>query len=222
MWKVYVHTNKVNGMKYVGRTCLTMERRCLNGEGYKPKEGSSPFYDAIKSLGWKNFSTEVLYQNLTEEESMKLEKALIRKLESHISTGKGYNTMWGGESKVDFHSAETRQRLSELNKGRKRTEESRKKMSEAKKGKKRTYEDKLKIGISMYKAKNPNCSDEEAIEIAKYNLEVKAQRKANKEARARKLASAEHPVVEISSNESEWTTKEAEKLFSQTYSSKES
>lgn len=219
MWKVYVHTNRENGMKYVGRTTLTMKRRCLNGEGYRPKEGSSPFYDAIKEFGWGKFKTEVLYQNLTAEESEKLEKALIRKLESHVSTGKGYNTMWGGESKIEFHSKETRQKISEANKGRKRTEETKEKMREAKKGKQQSYETKLKIGMAMYKRNNPNCSDQEAKEMAKYNLELLAQRKAYREERQHRFANMEYPVVEVDDEEAEWVTKEAERLYSQYYGS---
>lgn len=34
-YKVYVYTNKVNGKKYVGQTCQSLEYRANNGRGYK-------------------------------------------------------------------------------------------------------------------------------------------------------------------------------------------
>lgn len=34
-YKVYVYTNKINGKKYVGQTCQSLEYRANNGRGYK-------------------------------------------------------------------------------------------------------------------------------------------------------------------------------------------
>ena len=34
-FKVYIHTNKINGKRYIGQTCQPLERRFANGKGYK-------------------------------------------------------------------------------------------------------------------------------------------------------------------------------------------
>lgn len=218
MWRVYVHTNKVNGMKYVGRTSLTMAKRCQNGEGYRPKTGSSPFYDAIKEYGWSNFSTKVLYSKLTAEEALKLEKTLIRNLESHISTGKGYNTDWKGEKFTGrYQSEEVRKRISEANKGNTHSEETKNKIRESRKGKTQSYETRLKIGVTLYKKKNPNCTDEEAIEVVKLNMKQVDQRKINREERKKKFANVKHKVEEVSKEEGTWVINEAESLYAKYY-----
>ena len=43
-WCVYMHTNKINGKKYVGITCKIPRKRWENGKGYKGQR----FYLAIE------------------------------------------------------------------------------------------------------------------------------------------------------------------------------
>lgn len=173
MWRLYVHTNKTNGKRYVGITSTTVAKRWHRGDGYKPPvEGSSPFYNAIQKYGWDNFRHEVLFENLTREEACNLEKIMIKKLESHVSTGKGYNLDWGGAGTSGrVISEETRRKISEANKGRKVSDEFRAKMSELTKGRKHSFETRIKIGISAYLKNHPEVTYEEAWDIVKNNIE---------------------------------------------------
>ena len=66
---VYIHTNKLNGKKYVGQTCQRPEKRWNNGKGYKLE---TYFGKAIKKYGWDNFEHEIVAENLTKEETKKL------------------------------------------------------------------------------------------------------------------------------------------------------
>lgn len=95
IWSVYIHTNKVNGKRYVGITSKLPEKRWQNGHGYK----GQTFYKAIKKYGWDNFEHEIVASNLTEDEASNFERILIRELDSFIGH-KGYNVSIGGGTSV--------------------------------------------------------------------------------------------------------------------------
>lgn len=90
-WSVYIHTNKLNGKRYVGITSKIPEKRWQNGFGYH----GQPFYKAIKKYGWDNFDHEIIASHLTKEEAENFEKILIQKLDSYIKRN-GYNVSIGG------------------------------------------------------------------------------------------------------------------------------
>ena len=99
-WVVYIHTNKINGKKYVGMTSNVKSRFSGNGRNYlhKNKKGeySQPlFARAILKYGWENFSHEIVEENLSLENANKLEKELIIKYDTQ-NTKKGYNIREGG------------------------------------------------------------------------------------------------------------------------------
>lgn len=123
---VYIHTNKIDGKRYVGLTSCgnNPNKRWQNGKGYK---GCSHFYNAILKYGWDNFEHEIIASNLTLSEANHFEELLIRILGT-TDSNKGYNLKFGGESNI--HSEETRRKMSESQKGKKMSEESRKKLSE--------------------------------------------------------------------------------------------
>ena len=75
-WTVYIHTNNINGKKYVGITSRDVKLRWQNGLGYK----KCYFANAIQKYGWDNFSHEIVYENLSKEEAFLKEKELIENI----------------------------------------------------------------------------------------------------------------------------------------------
>lgn len=104
---VYIHTNKINGKKYIGQTCKTPSARWQNGTGYKTQKH---FWNAICKYGWDNFEHEVVASNLTQDEANTFEKILIEKLET-MNPDKGYNKDSGGNNGKRA-SEETRKKIS--------------------------------------------------------------------------------------------------------------
>ena len=128
-YTVYKHTSP-NGKIYIGITKQELSKRWENGRGYKhcPR-----FYSAIKKHGWDSFEHKVLQEGLTKEEAEAEEIRLIA-LHKSNQAEYGYNIENGGNCS-GTHSAETRRKISEANKGRKFSEESIEKMRKAHKGK---------------------------------------------------------------------------------------
>ena len=90
---VYAHLNKVDNNKiYIGITCQKPKQRWSNGEGYRD---CPRFYEAIQQYGWDNFDHVILFQDLTKEEAIEKEKALIA-LYDATDPIKGYNVSQGG------------------------------------------------------------------------------------------------------------------------------
>lgn len=133
---VYIHTNKINGKKYVGQTCQKPEYRWNNGKNYKE---CLHFYNAIEKYGWDEFDHEIIASNLTKDEADNFEKILIQKLDT-MNPDIGYNLRAGG-SEVIF-SEESKKKMSESHiglfvgekhpmYGKKHSEESKNKISES-------------------------------------------------------------------------------------------
>lgn len=77
-YRIYKYTNILNGMKYVGSTCLTQYQRA--GKGGRNYIKSCPvFGEAIVQDGWGNFKYEVIEDGLTKEEACEREKYWIEK-----------------------------------------------------------------------------------------------------------------------------------------------
>lgn len=148
---VYIHTNKINGKKYVGQTCQwPPEKRWKGGAGY---HNSTYFYRAINKYGWDNFEHQIIKQDLTLEEADDLEKSLI-KLFNTVNPH-GYNAKEGGAN--GRPSEETKRKMSESNTGKRHSDETKKKLSEINTGRHHTEETKRKISEST---KNKIVSDE--------------------------------------------------------------
>lgn len=93
---VYKHTNKLNGLVYIGITNNVKRRWRNNGIEYKPdRKNSSRFWNAISKYGWDNFKHEILYKDLTFKQACKLEKENISKYNSQDKEI-GYNIASGG------------------------------------------------------------------------------------------------------------------------------
>lgn len=133
---VYLHTNQLNGKKYVGITCRKPEYRWNSGKGYsnQPK-----FYNAIKKYGWDSFTHTIIAKGLPEECAKTYEKIYIVLFDTIEN---GYNNTAGGDGATGrIVSEETRQKLSKALKGRdgrkgwKMSQEHKNKISESHKGK---------------------------------------------------------------------------------------
>jgi group I intron endonuclease len=122
---VYKHTNKVNGLVYIGITCQKPEKRWQKGRGYKPAKDANDnekplyFWNAINKYGWDGFDHLILVRGLTKEEAEWLEIQLIAAYDS-TDPNKGYNLTKGGGGANGY----------------KRTEASRRKQSESISGEK--------------------------------------------------------------------------------------
>ena len=112
VWNVYKHTAP-NGKVYIGITSQYCNKRWRNGKGYKHNQH---FSSAIKEFGWENIKHEVLYENIPQEEAQRIEKKLINEYKSD-NREFGYNIECGGLLH-DTTSEETKQKLSNINKGK--------------------------------------------------------------------------------------------------------
>lgn len=126
-YTVYVHISP-SGKRYYGLTCRQVKKRRLNGMGYIKNEH---FYRAIQKYGWDAFKHEIVAEGLTREEACALEESLIA--EHHTQDYRfGYNISAGGEANRLAQSS--KDKISEANKGKVRTEEMKRKMSEMRMG----------------------------------------------------------------------------------------
>lgn len=146
---VYCHTNTINQKRYIGITCQEPSKRFRNGKGYK----SSPhFASAIRLYGWGKFKTDILFENLSEQEAKDKEIELIEKYQTR-DKNYGYNVTPGGEgySGKDnpwfgrHHTEETKREMSAKRKGAAKSDEWKKKISKAEKGKIVSEETKEKM-----------------------------------------------------------------------------
>ena len=151
MYTVYMHKNKINGKVYIGITGQKPNVRWNNGTGYR----GTYFANAINKYGWENFEHIILFSNLTKDEACQKEIELIKE---HSSTDCrfGYNLAIGGEINCGYHlSEETKEKLSEINRGEKhpqyrkpKSDETKRKISEAMKGIKFSDEHKKNLSKS--------------------------------------------------------------------------
>ena len=90
---VYMHTNKINGKRYIGITMNAVEKRWGAGSGYHKNKYLTR---AIKKYGWDNFDHNVLAVGLTKEEACKTEQDMIAFFNTQDKRY-GYNQTSGGE-----------------------------------------------------------------------------------------------------------------------------
>ena len=96
---IYKITNKINNKCYIGQTIKTAEERWKEHQshafGSHPNDINKTLYQAIRKYGLKNFTFEVLQDNIETFEQ--LDKAEIYWIDYYNSFIKGYNETFGGQ-----------------------------------------------------------------------------------------------------------------------------
>lgn len=103
---IYKHQCIENGKVYIGQTCQEVDKRWRDGQGYVH---SPRFYSAIIHYGWKNFTHEILEENLNFEEANQREQYWINFYDS-TNPNKGYNLTIGGDSHL--YTEESKNKMS--------------------------------------------------------------------------------------------------------------
>lgn len=125
---VYCHTLKKDGRKYVGITCQKPRVRWHYGNGYRK---NTHIRNAIDKYGWDSFEHTILFEDLTEQEAKDKEIELIEKWQLRDRT-KGFNICIGGGGtngcnkgrNKGFHlTKETKEKLRQVNLGKKQSME---------------------------------------------------------------------------------------------------
>ena len=106
---IYLITNLLNSMKYVGQTKRPLKERIS-----EHKRGDQYIDRAIKKYGWENFMVEVLEECDSFEQLNEREKFWIATL--NTMSPNGYNLNDGGR-KIEICSKETRAKLSAASSG---------------------------------------------------------------------------------------------------------
>lgn len=110
---VYMHTNKVNGKKYIGITGQNPPEKRWGANGRKYKDNDH-WVSAIRQYGWDNFYHDILFAGLTKKEAEQKEVELIAHYDS-TNREFGYNIQNGGHS-VGVFTDETKKKMSESHK----------------------------------------------------------------------------------------------------------
>jgi len=126
-----------SGKVYIGKTVseLKERKRChFKDANNKNRRGyDSAFPRAIRKYGIENLVWEILYENVSHSQLLKLEISVILEYDSFHN---GYNSTKGGEGTIGYkHTDEAKAKMSKDRKGAIHTKESKDKMSKAKKGK---------------------------------------------------------------------------------------
>ena len=116
---VYMHTNKINGKKYIGITSHRPGARWgVDGSRYiyADPRSRSIFANAVRLHGWENFDHEVLYEGLMEAEAKRLEHELIVEYRTYIGFEDcwGYNMTLGGDGALLYETEEERKAANKL------------------------------------------------------------------------------------------------------------
>lgn len=119
---VYKHTSKIDGRAYVGITRVGVKQRWHSGKGYKRNQY---FWRYIQKYGWDSLEHEILYDDLSEEDAVKIEKKLIAEWDL-TNRDKGFNldlggstnnTFWRGVYCIETHSEYDGTRIAERETG---------------------------------------------------------------------------------------------------------
>lgn len=169
-YTVYLHIFP-NKKVYVGITNQTPERRWRKGKGYRHHQ--QLVYRAFQKYEWDDIQHLILEEGLSKDEAERKEVEYICKYNSS-NAEYGYNSESGGS--VHKHvSEETKEKLRQINLGKKHTEEEKRKMSV---GMKKAYAEGRKSlseehWLKMYEARKdlPAWNKGKIIPSKKYRIQ---------------------------------------------------
>jgi hypothetical protein len=140
---IYKTTNLLNNRIYVGYHQTDDLNDGYIGcgiHGQKDAKLETLFHRAVRKYGYENFKCEVIEDNINDFIQLKKREIFyIKELKAHISFG-GYNLTWGGDGGDTFtyslKKEQTRKKLHDLFKDKKKSKEHCQHISEANIGKK--------------------------------------------------------------------------------------
>lgn len=158
-----------NGKVYVGLTChsddIEEKRFGHNGSKYKKQP---LVYRAIQKYGWGNIEHEVIAKYISRESAVNIEKDLIALYHAN-EREYGYNISPGGEE-GSYHCEESRRKMSEQRKGKKKSEEHRRKIGESNRGRIVSEETRKKIAEKAKGRKQDTDNDPRNIPVLQYRI----------------------------------------------------
>ena len=107
---IYLVTNLINQMKYVGQTTRTLKQRKSSHLSSSKKGSTYYLHRAIRKYGAENFKWEVIYNAASEEELNEKETYFIK--EYNTNSQDGYNLTEGGRGIRGWkHSELTKEKI---------------------------------------------------------------------------------------------------------------
>lgn len=198
-YSVYIHTNRINGKRYVGVSRIKPEYRWRNGEGYKRQPH---FYSAIKEYGWDNFDHFIL-----EVDTIELMYQLEQQYIAYYKTTDrryGYNKSFGGETGAylgkdcyskDYGKRQYAKHSEEIKaRNKKYYEDNKEKVKERAKKYRDTHKEEIRERERLYREKNKEKDRERHRKY--YQLHREYLDKKNKENYRRWYYSHKHKDVE--------------------------
>ena len=153
---IYYARNKLNGKVYIGQTVQNIGVRKWKHISDANTGKDTYFGRALRKHGLEGFNWEILcpveaLTNLLLKEYLNIAEQMF--IEQYDSTDrkKGYNSTNGGGGIIGFHfhhSAETKEKLKEIAKGRRYTKETKEKMSKSQTGRHHSVETREKMSKS--------------------------------------------------------------------------
>lgn len=168
---VYKHENLINHKVYIGQTCQQLKDRWQGGGGYRKNKD---FYDDIQTYGWKNFSHEILAENLTQIEANQIEAQYIEKYDS-IKNGYNVLARSGGNLVQSYwDNPDTKAKIVKKLKQQRNTPEYKKQQSERMKAnwEKESYREAQKESWTQERREAISQSSQKAWEDQKYHNKI--------------------------------------------------
>lgn len=144
---VYLTTNLINNKKYIGKR--QQSKFCSNylGSGQRIKS-------AIKKYGKENFKVKILQWCSSLDELGSQERYYIHE-HNAVNDINYYNIALGGNgAQLPFQREETKQKIGNANRNKRRTQEMNQKNSEVKKGSKWMHKDKVQTLVMRDEVEN--------------------------------------------------------------------